>query len=65
MENSERLINIIEDHANICQFLDGVHTAIINGTEMPNYVPVLNDTLLTDQLGIIAETITNLRKKLL
>jgi len=65
MERSDRLIDIIEDHASVCQFIDCVNAAISNGTDMPNFVPVLHDTLLTDQLGFIAETITNLRKKLL
>lgn len=65
MKASDRLINIIEDHACITQFIDAVCCALENGTDMPNFVPVCNDTVLTDQLGKIAETITNLRKKLL
>lgn len=57
MKASDRLINIIEDHANITQFLDQVCCALENGTEMPNFVPVLHDTLVTDQLGVIAENL--------
>lgn len=65
MKVNDRIVNIIEDHACITQFLDGICCAIENGTDMPNFVPVCNDTIVTDQLGKIAETITNLRKKLL
>lgn len=61
MENSERLIDIIEDHANMVHTIDAICTAIENDTEMPNFIPVMNDTLVTDQLGKICETITTLR----
>lgn len=64
MENSERLINIVEDHANMVHAIDSIACAIENGTEMPNFIPVMNDTVVTDQLGAICETITKLRKKL-
>lgn len=62
---SDRVVNIIEDHANITQFIDQMATAIDNGTDMPNFVPILHDTLMTDLLCKVSETITNLRKKLL
>ena len=65
MGNSDRLIDIVEDHEGIRQFLNAVCFAIESGTDMPNFVPVLNDTLVTDQLGMISHTITELRKKLL
>lgn len=56
MKASDRLLNIIEDHANITQFIDQVCCALENGDrQMPNFVPVLHDTLVTDQLGLIAE----------
>lgn len=55
MKVNDRIINIIEDHACITQFLDQLSCAIENDdTEMPNFVPVLHDTLVTDQLGRIA-----------
>ena len=59
------VVEIIEDHTRICDTLDSICCAIENGTEMPNFIPVCNDTMVSDQLGKIAETITNLRKKLL
>lgn len=55
MKASDRMIDIVEDHACITQFLDQVCCALENdGMEMPNFVPVLHDTVVTDQLGIIA-----------
>lgn len=61
----DKAIEIIEDHTRITDTLDSICCAIENGTEMPNFIPVCNDTMVSDQLGKIAETITNLRKKLL
>lgn len=61
----DKAIEVIEDHTRITDTLDSICCAIENGTEMPNFIPVCNDTMLSDQLGKIAETITNLRKKLL
>lgn len=58
-------IEKIEDHTRVCDVIDAICCAIENGTDMPNYVPVCNDLMLTDQLGKICETITTLRKKLL
>ena len=61
MKASNRMVNIIEDHACICHFIDCLCTSIENGTELPNFVPVLNDALVTDQLGKIAEVIQRSR----
>lgn len=61
----DKAIEVIEDHTRITDTLDSICCAIENGTEMPNFIPVCNDTMVSDQLGKIAETITNLRKKLL
>lgn len=58
-------LGIIQDHALICHAIDSICCAMENGTEMPNFIPVTNDPLVSDQLGRIAETITILRKKLL
>jgi len=64
MKVSDRILNIIEDHACITQFLDQVCCALENGdTDMPNFVPVLHDTLVTDQLSIIARNLTERRKR--
>lgn len=60
-----RTIDIIEDHARVCDTIDAICCAIENGTDMPNFIPVCNDLQLSDQLGKIAECITTLRKKLL
>ena len=61
----DKAIEVIDDHTRITDTLDSICCAIENGTEMPNFIPVCNDTMVSDQLGKIAETITNLRKKLL
>lgn len=60
-----RTIDIIEDHARVCDTIDAICCSIENGTDMPNYIPVCNNAMVTDQLGKIAECITKLRKKLL
>ena len=65
MENSDKLINIIEDFAMMRHAVDSICCAIENGTDMPNFIPVMNDAVLTDQLCKISETITALRRKLL
>ncbi len=65
MEANSQVVSIIEDHVRICDTINSIYCAIENGTEMPNYIPVCNDSLATDQLSKIAETITKLRKKLL
>ena len=62
MKNSDRLINIIEDHAMIVHMIDSMCCALENGTPMPNFIPVLNDTIVTDQLGKIAEALSSKRK---
>lgn len=65
MENSNKVIDIIEDHTRVTDTIDMICCAIENGTDMPNFIPVCNDTILSDQLSKICETITTLRKKLL
>lgn len=63
MKNSNKEIEIIQDHTRVCDTLDSICCAIENGTAMPNFIPVCNDTILSDQLGKICETITKLRNK--
>lgn len=65
MKADEKILNIIEDHANIVHAIDSICCSIENGTEMPNYIPVLNDLMITDQLSLINETIKKLRQKLM
>lgn len=65
MENNDKVISIIEDHTRVTDTIDSICCAIENGTDMPNFIPVCNDTILSDQLGKICETITTLRRKLL
>ena len=62
MKNSNKEIEIIQDHARVCDTIDSICCAIENGTAMPNFIPVCNDTILSDQLSKICETITKLRK---
>lgn len=63
MENN--ILEIIQDHTRVTDTIDSICCAIENGSEMPNYIPVCNDVLISDQLAKICETITKLRKKLL
>lgn len=65
MENNERIANIIEDYALMRHTIDCIGYALKEGKDMPNYIPVMNDGVITDQLSKICETITTLRKKLL
>ena len=65
MKVDRQIFEPIQDHTRVTDTIDSICCAIENGTEMPNFIPVCNDTILSDQLGKIAETITNLRKKLL
>lgn len=52
---NERIIDIIEDHESLVQCIDHICCSIQNGMEMPNYVPMLHDSLLSDQLCRIIE----------
>ena len=65
MKVTDKVLEIVQDHTRVTDTIDSICCDIENGTEMPNFIPVCNDTMLSDQLGKIAETITNLRKKLL
>lgn len=62
MKVNDRILNIIEDHESITQTLDQIVSALENGSPMPNYIPVLHDTLMTDNLSRICEKINALRK---
>lgn len=60
-----KLIQKIEDFARVSDTIDAICCSLENGTEMPNFIPVCNDTILTDQLTKIAEHINRLRNRLL
>ena len=60
---NEQVIDIIQDHTRVTDTIDSICCAIENGTEMPNFIPVCNDSMVSDQLGKICEEITKLRKK--
>ena len=60
---NEQVIGIIQDHTRVTDTIDSICCAIENGTEMPNFIPVCNDSMVSDQLGKICEEITKLRKK--
>lgn len=61
MKINDRVLNIIEDHESITQTLDQIVSALENGSPMPNFVPVLHDTLMTDHLSKICETLNKRR----
>ena len=51
---SDNVLEVIQDHANITQFLDQLCCYLENDDlQKPNYIPVLHDVLVTDQLGTI------------
>lgn len=66
MDRNKGYIEIIEDHTRVTDYLDQLCCAIENPkVEIPNYIPVCNDGLITDRLTTITEHIKDLRKKLL
>lgn len=68
MENKNdlnRIIDNIEDYTRVRDWLDSVCCSIENGMQMPNYIPVCNEPMLTDQMSKVSECIENLRKRLL
>lgn len=62
MKNSDRVVDIIEDHACVIQTLGQIYEAIESGSPMPNYIPVLNDVAVSDCLSKICETINKYRR---
>lgn len=66
MDKNKGYIEIIEDHVRVTDYLDQLCCAIENPkVEIPNFIPVCNDSLVTDRLTTITEHIKELRKKLL
>lgn len=64
MITDSEVLRIVEDHALMVHAIDSICTALDNGTDMPNFVPIMNDALVTDQIGKICEHLTTLRRKL-
>ncbi len=58
-----RMLDNAEDLALVRSTIDSICCGIENNSDMPNYIPVCNDLMLTDQLGKIATCITNLRNQ--
>lgn len=66
MENNDRIIDMVEDYARVTDFIDNLCCAIENPkVELPNFIPMCNDGLITDRLTTITQHIKELRKKLL
>lgn len=66
MEQSKDFIEIVEDHVRVTDYLNQLCCAIENPhVELPNFIPMCNDSLVTDRLTTITEHIKELRKKLL
>ena len=55
MWKDNRIIDIIEDHESIVQTLGAISIALRTNKPLPNFIPVLNDTLVTDYLSDICE----------
>ena len=62
-EAMNRVLDNAEDFVSVKNVIDAICCAIENGTAMPNYIPVCNDLLLSDQLGKISSCITSLREQ--
>ena len=52
---SDELMSLIQDYALIEDFLLNVSHCIVAGSDMPDHIPMLNNGLLTDTLGVICE----------
>lgn len=60
---ANRLIDDAEDFVSVKNTIDAICCSIENGSEMPNYIPVCNDLMVSDQLGKIASCISSLREQ--
>lgn len=66
MKVDKEILEIIQDHTLTIQFLDQLCCSIENPkVELPNFIPVTNDSMITERLTTITEHIKELRKKLL
>ena len=63
MKVDDKVLEVIQDHANITQFLDQVCCAIENDDiELPNFIPTLHDGMVSDQLQLIVGQIRKTRE---
>ena len=52
------IIEVIEDYTRMKDWIDGLACAIENDdTDIPNHIPLLNDSLLTDLMSKISDTV--------
>ena len=66
MKVNKEVLEIIQDHTRVTDFLDALCCSIENPkVEIPNFIPICNDSLVTERLTQITEHIKELRKKLL
>jgi len=63
MEIDNSVLEIVQDHTRVTDTIDSICCAIENNIDMPNFIPVCNDTMVSEHLGKICEYITELRKK--
>ena len=58
----KKVIEIIEDHARLCDVINQIYCAIQDiRVPYPNHIPLFNDTLLTDQISTIIEHLAGKR----
>lgn len=57
MKFNERIVNIIEDHALVVDFLSELAWSIRNGDAPPRHIPSLSDSATMDALGVVCEAI--------
>lgn len=55
----KKVIEIIEDHALLCDTINQIYCAIKDiRVPYPNHIPLFNDTFLTDQISTIVECLS-------
>lgn len=58
----DRLLDTVEDFARVSDMLSQIAYSIRTGCEYPNYIPCMNDALLTDLLSDIIYELKKLRR---
>lgn len=52
----KKMVEIIEDHARLCDVIGQIACALSDvRVQYPNYVPLFNDTVLSDHISSIIE----------
>jgi len=62
-KTESRMIDIIEDHARVCDLLSNIVFAMRTGCDFPNYVPVMNDASVSDMLTDIIRQLNDDRRR--